>query len=113
MTAHDQLRDDSTVTLRRQPAHVIDGQAQGPCTGAFEIICCDCGDDPGLDYREVSPRLQLIRGPYPIAVGIDAFLTHLGLHDDGAAHRNGAQLCGLTDGAALWRGSASPFDIAA
>ena len=83
MTAPDQSRDDWTVVLRRQPAHVIDGQAQGPYTDAFEIICCDCGDDPGLDYREVSPRLQLIRGPYPIAAGIDAFLTHLRLHDDG------------------------------
>jgi hypothetical protein len=82
MTAQDQPRYDWTVALRRQPAHVIDGQAQGPCSGPFEIICCDCGDDPGLEYREVSPRLQLIRGPYPIAVGIDAFVTHLRLHDD-------------------------------
>jgi hypothetical protein len=35
-----------------------------------EIICCDCGDDPGLDYRDVPPRLQLIRGPYPIKDGV-------------------------------------------
>ncbi len=28
----------------------------------FEIICCDCRDDPDLDYREVPPRLQRIRG---------------------------------------------------
>ena len=82
MTAHDQPRDGWTVVLRRQPARVIDGRAHGPYTDAFEIICCDCGDDLGLDYREVSPRLQLIRGPYPITVGIDAYLTHLRLHDD-------------------------------
>ena len=83
MTANDQPGDGWTVVLRRQPAHVIDGQAQGPYTDDFEIICCDCGDDPGLDYREVSPRLQLVRGPYPIAVGIAAYETHLRLHHDG------------------------------
>ena len=81
MTAHDQPRD-WTVAFLRQPACIIDGRRQGPYTGAFEIFCCGCGDDPGLDYREVSPRLQLIRGPYPITVGIDAYLTHLRLHDD-------------------------------
>lgn len=94
MTAQDQPRDDWTVALRRQSAHVIDGQAQGPYSGAFEIICCDCGDDPGLEYREVSPRLQLIRGPYPIAVGIDAYVTHLRLHDDEPHACTSVQLCG-------------------
>jgi len=82
MTAQDQPGDDWTALLRRQPAQVIDGQAQGPYPDVFEIICCSCGDDAGRDYHEVSPRLQLIRGPYPIAVGIDAFVTHLRLHDD-------------------------------
>ena len=90
MTAHDQPRDDWTVVLRRQPAHVIDGQAQGPYTDAFEIICCDCGDDPGLDYREVSPRLQLVRGPYPIAAVVAADERHVGLHrQPGRRHRPG------------------------
>jgi len=42
----------------------VDGRPEGPYTDAFEIICCDCGDDPGLEYFEVSPRLQLIRGPF-------------------------------------------------
>jgi hypothetical protein len=80
MTAHDQPEDGSAVVLRRQPTRLVDGRAQGPYTDEFEIICCGCGDDPGLDYREVSPRLQLVRGPYPIEDGIAAYETHLGLH---------------------------------
>ena len=51
-----------------------------PLHDAFEIICCDCGDDPGLEHFEVSRRLQVIRGPYPIATGIAAYETHLKLH---------------------------------
>jgi len=46
----------------------------------FEIICCDCGDDPSLDYLEVSPRLQLVRGPYPLAAGIAVYEQHVDLH---------------------------------
>jgi hypothetical protein len=68
------------VVLRRQPAHIVDGRAEGPYTDAFEIICCDCGDDPGLEYAGVSARLQLIRGPYLIADGIAAYEAHLGVH---------------------------------
>jgi hypothetical protein len=89
MTAHDQPTDGWTAVLRRQAARVVNGQAQGPYTDAFEIICCGCGDDPGLDYREVSPQLQLVRGPYPIAVGIAAYETHLRLHRDGSRPETG------------------------
>jgi hypothetical protein len=46
----------------------------------FELICYDCGDDPGLDYREVSPEFQRMRGPYLIAEGITAYREHVGLH---------------------------------
>jgi len=67
---------DWTLVLRRQPA----GGAEGGYTDAFEIICCDCGDHPDLDYGEVSPELQRIRGPYPIALGISAYERHLGQH---------------------------------
>jgi hypothetical protein len=86
MTADDQRVDGWTVVLRRQPARIVEGRAQGPYTNAFEIICCDCGDDPGLGYSEVSPRLQLVRGPYVIADGVAAYETHLSLH-----HRNDAE----------------------
>ena len=67
---------DWTLVLRRQPA----GRAEGGYTDAFEIICCDCGDHPDLHYGEVSPELQRIRGPYPIALGIAAYEQHLDQH---------------------------------
>jgi hypothetical protein len=68
------------VVLRRQPARVVEGHPQGGYTDLYEIICCDCGDDPDLDYREVSPELQRIRGPYPIAVGVTAYKEHVQQH---------------------------------
>lgn len=70
-----------TVVLRRQRAHLVQGQPQGGYTDVYEIICCDCGDDPGLDYRDVSPELQKIRGPYPIVAGVAAYGEHVELHD--------------------------------
>jgi hypothetical protein len=45
----------------------------------FELICCDCGDHPDLDYRDVAPELQRIRGPYPIAAGVAPYDEHLQL----------------------------------
>ena len=46
----------------------------------FELICCDCGDHPDPDYRDVSPELQRIRGPYLIAAGMAAYQEHMKLH---------------------------------
>ena len=66
-----------TVVLRRQPARI---GAEGGYGNAFEIVCCYCGDHPDLDYREVSPELQRIRGPYPIVAGVAAYEEHLHLH---------------------------------
>jgi hypothetical protein len=80
MTARDQPRPDWTVVLRRRPVRITKGQPQGGYTEEFEIVCCDCGDDPGLDYREVSPELQRIRGPYPIAAGVTAYVRHVRRH---------------------------------
>jgi hypothetical protein len=54
----------------------VDGRVEG---GVFELICCECGDNPYLDYSQVSPRLQQIRGPYTIAEGLAAYEQHLGL----------------------------------
>ncbi len=42
-----------------------------------EIICCDRGDHPGRDHREVPPGLQRTGGPYPIAVGVEAYVERL------------------------------------
>jgi len=75
--AHDELAPVWTVVLRRQPARMVAGQPEGGYAGAYELICCDCGDDPDLDYRDVSPELQQIRGPYPMAAGIDEYMKHL------------------------------------
>jgi len=90
MATRDQPRDGWTVVLRRQPARIAGGRADGPYTDAFEIICCNCGDDPDLDYYAVSPKLQLVRGPYPITEGVRAYQAHLGLHArTEAAYRRG------------------------
>jgi hypothetical protein len=69
-----------TVVLRRQPVRMVEGRAEGGYADVFELICCDCGDDPDLDYREVAPRLQLVRGPYLIADGIVAYEQHRRRH---------------------------------
>ena len=69
-----------TVVLRRRPVRIVEGRPEGGYTDEYEIVCCDCGDDPGLDYCEVSPALQGIRGPYPIAAGITAYVQHARRH---------------------------------
>jgi hypothetical protein len=69
-----------TVVLRRQPVRIVDGRAERGYTNVFELICCDCGDHPDLDYRDVSPELRRNRGPYPIAAGVAAYEKHLKLN---------------------------------
>jgi hypothetical protein len=75
-----------TVVLRRQPARIADGQPQGGYTDAFELVCCDCGDDPDLDYRDATAEVQQIRGPYTIAAGIAAYQQHVRHHRRQVAH---------------------------
>ena len=79
MATLDQPGHGWTVVLRRKPARMVDGRPEGGYTDAFEIVCCDCGDHPDLDYTEVSPELRRVRGPYLIADGIAAYRTHVGL----------------------------------
>jgi hypothetical protein len=79
-----------TLVLRRQPIGIADGQPQGGYADVYELICCYCGDDPGLDYRRVSPELQRIRGPYPIAAGSAAYGRHAGHHRRPAAQPGGS-----------------------
>jgi hypothetical protein len=67
-----------TAVLRRQPVLTGDGRAERRYTGAFELICCECGDNPYLDYSEVSARLQRLRGPYTLREGLAAYEQHLG-----------------------------------
>ena len=73
---------DWTVVLRRRPAHIVAGHVEGGYTDMFEIICCDCGDDPGLNPSEVSPELQRIRGPYQLVAGVAAYEQHLVQHSE-------------------------------
>jgi hypothetical protein len=67
------------AVLRREPARIVEGPAEGGYTGAFEIACCDCGDRPGVDYSGVPPGLQRICGPYPVADGVAAYERHVEL----------------------------------
>lgn len=67
-----------TTSLRRQSAWIIDDRT-GRHTGLFEIICRDCGDHLCLDYSDIPPRLQQIRGPYTLEAGLAAYAEHLGL----------------------------------
>jgi hypothetical protein len=80
MKTQDQSRRDWTVMLRRRPGRMVAGQPEGGRTGDYEIVCCDCGDDPDRDWRQVSPALRAIRGPYPVTAGITAYLEHAARH---------------------------------
>ena len=76
MRAPDQPALGWTVVLRRQPVRIVEGQPEGGYTDAYELICCECGDHPDLDYRDISPELKRIRGPYTFADGIAAYGEH-------------------------------------
>ena len=67
-----------TAFVRRQPARIVDGRAQGGYTGAFELICPGCGDNPCVDYSEVPPQLQWLRGPLTLEAALEAYDKHLG-----------------------------------
>jgi hypothetical protein len=58
------------------PGH---GRTASGYTGLFELICPSCGDHPYLDYSEVPPRLQWLRGPRTLKGGVAAYEKHLGL----------------------------------
>ncbi len=67
----------------------------------FELICSGCGDHPHVDYSEVSPRLQQIRGPYTMSQGLAAYAEHLGLpsapQDQGESHSSNGAARPLSD----------------
>jgi hypothetical protein len=75
----DQNRQIARSFLRRQPVHIVAGRIEGGYTSAFEVICCDCGDNPDLDYSEISPRLHRLRGPYTLLEGFTAYRSHLAI----------------------------------
>jgi hypothetical protein len=63
--------------LRRQPVRIVEGSSEGGYTSVFEVICCDCGDNPYLDYSEIPARFQRLRGPYTLHEGLAAYQQHL------------------------------------
>ena len=69
----------SAAFLRNQPVRVVDDRTHGGSNGVYELICPNCGDDPDLDYLEVAPRLQWLRGPRTLEEGLAAYHEHLGL----------------------------------
>lgn len=70
-----------TASLRRQPVRIVYGRIEGGYSDVFELICPSCGDYPYLDYSEVPPELQRIRGPYPLEAGLAAYEEHLTLSE--------------------------------
>jgi hypothetical protein len=67
----------STAFVRRQPARIVDGRAEGGHTALFELICPGCGDNPYVDYSEIPPRLQWLRGPRTLHAALEAYDKHL------------------------------------
>jgi hypothetical protein len=67
-----------TTFVRRQPARIVDGRVEGGYTGRFELICPGCGDNPYVDYSEIPPLLQWLRGPRKLQAALEAYDKHLG-----------------------------------
>jgi hypothetical protein len=71
------------AVLRRQPVRIVEDRIKGGHTSVFEVVCSDCGDNLNLDYSEISPRLQRLRGPYPLLEGFTAYQAHLAMASHG------------------------------
>ena len=67
-----------TAFVRRQPVRIADGRVEGGYTDVFEFICPGCGDNPYVDYSEIPPRLQWLRGPRTLQAALEAYDEHLG-----------------------------------
>jgi hypothetical protein len=68
-----------TASIRRQPVRIVAGRMEGGYTDAFELICPGCGDNPYLEYSEIPPQLQHLRGPHTLPVALTAYAKHLEL----------------------------------
>ena len=81
-----------TAFVRRQPVRIVDGPApsQGGYTGVFELICPGCGDNPYVDYSEIPPWLQWLRGPRTRQAALEAYDQHLGPLPGPNGHRAGS-----------------------
>jgi hypothetical protein len=79
MQTYDEPTLGWTVVLRRQPVRIVAGRHEGGYADEYELVCCECGDDPDLDYRDVGADLQRVRGPYTLVAGITAYGRHVRL----------------------------------
>ena len=70
---------------------------EGGYTSAYELICPSCGDHPYLDFLDVPPQLQWLRGPYLQEGALAAYEEHLGLLS--RPEENGAGSSGTCDAA--------------
>ena len=68
-----------TACLRNQPVRMVNGHPEGGYTSMYEVICPSCGDNPDLDYSQVPPRLQWLRGPRRLEGALAAYHKHLGI----------------------------------
>jgi len=66
-----------TAFVRRQPVRIVEGRVEGGYTGVFELICPGCGDNPHVDYSEIPPQLQWLRGPRTLEAALEAYDKHL------------------------------------
>ena len=69
-----------SLMLRRYGDASMQGQWQGAAE-RYELICRVCGDDSSLTYLIVSPDLQRLRGPYPLAEAVAKYEQHVRLHE--------------------------------
>jgi hypothetical protein len=69
----------SEAVLRKQPVRIVDGRIEGGYNEVFEVICPSCGDHPDLNYSEITPRLQWLRGPHRLEAGLSVFHMHQGI----------------------------------
>ena len=72
---------------------------EGGYTSAYELICRLQTEHPHLDWVDVPPQLQQLRGPYLLQAGLTAYEEHLGLLSPGQtrdrlAATSGTQRCG-------------------
>jgi hypothetical protein len=67
---------------------------EGGYTGTFELICPSCGDHQYLDYSEVSPQLQRLRGPRTLEAALAAYEEHLGLIPPSRESKDGSPRAG-------------------
>ena len=87
-TSHGVFKhDNGTAGTRLRQGKLKDNPAAGgpprvwdlTTTGPYEVICPVC-DDPSLDFSEVSPEIQAIRGSHADAEDARAALReHIGL----------------------------------